>query len=118
MPSICHFEIPADDEKRAKAFYEKLFDWKIEAMPGMEYFGIKTGDKTVGGGMMKRQDPKQPITIYIDVDDLDAHVGKVEQLGGSIIMGKTPVPGMGWFAICLDTENNCFGIFQVDDKAK
>ena len=32
MPTIAHFDIPADDTERAKDFYEKLFGWKIEAM--------------------------------------------------------------------------------------
>ena len=36
MPSIVHFEIPADDIERAKKFYSNLFGWKIEGMPGME----------------------------------------------------------------------------------
>ena len=30
---IMHFEIPADDIARAKAFYEKTFGWKITAFP-------------------------------------------------------------------------------------
>jgi len=29
-----------------------------------------------------------------------------------------PVPGMGYIAICADTENNGFGIFQADQTAK
>jgi uncharacterized protein len=27
------------------------------------------------------------------------------------------VPGMGYFAICLDTENNAFGLWEEDAKA-
>ncbi len=36
MSSIVHFEIPADDIQRAKAFYANLFGWKIESVPSME----------------------------------------------------------------------------------
>ena len=40
IPSIVHFEIPADDVERARKFYSTLFDWKIEKMEVM-----KDGDK-------------------------------------------------------------------------
>jgi predicted enzyme related to lactoylglutathione lyase len=33
-------------------------------------------------------------------------------------MQKTPVPGMGYFAVCIDTENNTFAIWETDDSAK
>lgn len=36
MPTIVHFEIPADDIDRAKKFYIDLFGWNIEKWPGSE----------------------------------------------------------------------------------
>jgi len=38
--------------------------------------------------------------------------------GGKVISPKMPVPGMGYFAVCTDRENNGFGIFEVDNAAK
>jgi hypothetical protein len=32
-------------------------------------------------------------------------------------MPKTAVPGMGYFVVCLDTENNVFAIWETDDTA-
>jgi predicted enzyme related to lactoylglutathione lyase len=79
MPTIVHFEIPADDVERAKKFYNDLFGWKMEKWPGtddgkesssstsnMEYWIISTTDDkgnkaSIGGGMMRRQDQHQPI---------------------------------------------------------
>jgi predicted enzyme related to lactoylglutathione lyase len=43
---------------------------------------------------------------------------KVQKLGGKICMPKTAVPRMGYFAICQDTENNSFGLWEKDDTAK
>lgn len=31
-------------------------------------------------------------------------------------MPKTPVPGIGWFATCQDTEGNVFGIMESDPR--
>ena len=119
MSTVVHFEIPANDIKRAKDFYTQLFGWGIEEMKGMDYWMITTsGNCAVNGGMMKRQAPQQGITNYIDVTSVADHAALVEKLGGKIIMPKTAVPGMGYFAVCLDTENNPFGLWEVSSDAK
>lgn len=78
MPnSIVHFEIPADDVARAKAFYERTFGWTIKPFPmppGQEYFGVTTkkkGEVGIDGGLMKRKMPGQPFTNYITVKSID-----------------------------------------------
>jgi predicted enzyme related to lactoylglutathione lyase len=126
MPTIVHFEIPSDDIERSKKFYNELFGWNIEKWSGlsegMEYWLISTvddkGNKAVGGGMMKRQSPQQQGINYFDVKSVQVSSAKVEQLGGKVIMPKSPVPGMGYMAVCKDSENNGFGIFEVDSTAK
>ena len=130
MPTIVHFDIPSDDIERSKKFYNDLFGWKFEkwsgsdAMPeGMEYWLISTvddkGNKALGGGMGKRQSPQQQgITNFFDVKSVQEYSARVEQLGGKVISPKMPVPGMGYMATCTDTENNGFGIFEVDQTAK
>jgi uncharacterized protein len=126
MPTIVHFEIPSDDIERSRKFYNELFGWKIEKWSGlsegMEYWLISTvddkGDKAVGGGMMKRQSPQQQGINYFDVKSVQEYSAKVEQLGGKVIMPKSPVPGMGYMAGCKDSENNGFGIFELDETAK
>jgi uncharacterized protein len=126
MPTIVHFEIPADDIERSRKFYSDLFGWKFEKWPGMEsgmeYWTINTtdneGTKAVGGGMMKRQNPQQGIANFIDVRSVDEYSAKVQSLGGKIVAPKKAVPTMGFFAVCLDTENNTFGIWETNQNAK
>lgn len=137
MPTIVHIEIPADDVERAKKFYNDLFRWKIEKWPGatddsqltsaatgqpMEYWMITTtddkGNKALGGGMMKRQMPEHQVTNYINVNSVDEYSSKVEMLGGKVVASKHAVPGMGYFALCLDTENNSFAIRESNENAK
>ena len=131
MPTIVHFEIPADDVERAKKFYSDLFGWKIEKWPGtdskgtsnMEYWIVNTTDDkgnkaSIGGGMMKRQDQHQQITNFIDVNSVDEYSSKIEKLGGKVVVSKMAVPRMGYFAVCHDTENNSFGIWESNENAK
>lgn len=130
MPTIVHFEIPVDDIDRAKKFYIDLFGWNIERWPdsenlpgGPEYLLITTmddkGNKALTGGMMKRQMPEQQgITNYVGVKSVDEYSARVAQLGGQVKMPKTAIPGLGYFAICIDTGNNAFAIWETDSTAK
>jgi len=127
MPTIVHFDIPSDDIERTKKFYTDLFGWKIEKWPGTEerhqegYWLVTStdakGNQAVTGGIMKRQD-LQGITNHFDVKSVQEYSSKVEKFGGKVITPKTPVPGVGYFAICKDTENNTFSIFEADQTAK
>jgi hypothetical protein len=119
--SVVWFNVPADDVKRAKKFYSGLFGWKISSFRGMDDFlHIDTGgeDATPDGGLGKRQGTDHAIINYIGVDSVEKYLKKVEKLGGKVCMPKTAVPQMGYFAACLDSENNGFGLWERDRNAK
>jgi predicted enzyme related to lactoylglutathione lyase len=123
MPTIVHFDISADDLESEKKFYEELFNWNFEPLPGpVAYYLIETTDlngrKGVGGGMAKRSKPEDKITNFIGVNSINEYIAKVEKLGGKVIEPKWPVPGWGYLAVCLDTENNIFGLWEEDINAK
>jgi predicted enzyme related to lactoylglutathione lyase len=116
---IVHFEIPADDVKRAQTFYKKLFGWQFSSPPGFDdYWGVDLGeDASHGIGMMARQNPSHGPTSYIGVESVADTLTQVEQLGGNVLVPKSPVPGMGWFATCQDTEGNVFALWEEDTSA-
>ncbi len=121
MASVVWFDIAADDVERAKKFYGSLFGWKMDKMPGpKEYWHMDTGGSkdSTDGAINKRHDPNQGITTYISVSSVDEYTAKVQKLGGKIFMPKTAVPQMGYFAICQDTENNVFALWEMNEKAK
>jgi predicted enzyme related to lactoylglutathione lyase len=120
-PRLVWFEIPADNIDRAKTFYGELFGWKIANLPGMtDYLHIDTGgsEESLDGGMMARRTPGQTITNYVSVDSVNKYAGIVEKLGGNVCVPKTEVPQMGYFAICQDTENNVFGLWETIGDAR
>ncbi len=120
--TIVHFEIPSDNIDRTKKFYNDLFGWKMEKMPGpMEYWMFATtnnskGEQTISGGVMERKMSNEPITIYIDVNSVNEYAKNMEKLGGKVIKPKTEVPGHGWFVVCMDTEHNIFALWEANTK--
>ncbi|HBG25851.1 MAG: glyoxalase [Planctomycetes bacterium GWF2_41_51] len=123
MSSVVHFEIPADDVERASKFYNMLFNWKPEKVPGpYEYWMLHTkkteSDFGINGGISRRKSESEHIIDYIEVDSIENYLRKVESLGGKVVEKKTAIHKMGWFAICLDTEKNTFGLWETDENAK
>jgi uncharacterized protein len=128
MANIAYFEIPADDVARAKKFYFSLLGWKIgptthmsdpsmkEMMASMQYQDVVTGDPMEGtvnmGGMYKRQMPGSQIVTYAMVDDIDAMIGKVEMLGGKIVVPKNEIKNVGQIALVQDTDGNVIGLWK------
>ena len=121
MSRVIHFEIPASDPERASAFYKKVFGWTIEKWPGpMEYWMVTTGAEGtpgINGGLMKNIDVKTT-TNTIGVNSVDAAIAAVQSAGGKLVMPKTPIPTVGYFAYCQDSEGNLFGVMQSDKNAK
>jgi predicted enzyme related to lactoylglutathione lyase len=131
--TIVHFEIPADQPERAAKFYRELFGWEIskwegsaDQRDGFEYWMVRTvptdeqgmpSRPGVNGGLMRRMYPGQAPVNYILVESVDDYVRRAEELGAKLMMGKTPVPGMGWFAQLTDPEGNVLAIWETDSHA-
>lgn len=122
MYTIEHFELPADNIDRAQKFYADMFGWKyqVHQFSDFTYTLIETtnekGEKGIGGGLISRQHPNQGPIHYIGVPSLDEAVAKVEALGGKLLVPKQTIEGAGAMAICLDTENNTFGLWEEQAK--
>ena len=121
MPRVVHFEIPADDPARAKKFYETVFGWKIEKWDGPEdYWLAMTGEEGqpgINGAITGRGEPTTVVVNTLDVASVDDSIAQVVANGGSVLMPKMPVPGVGYLAYGRDTEGNAFGMMQNDPSA-
>ncbi len=121
MPRVVHFELAADDIGRAVRFYEGVFGWKAERWEGQEDFMlVSTGERDspgIDGSIAKRSD-MPPVVNTIDVPSVEVYSKKIVDAGGSVIMPKMPIPGVGYLAYCRDTEGNVFGIMHSDMTAK
>jgi uncharacterized protein len=113
-----HAELNTTDVGKAKGFYTKLFDWKLEDMKvgsgGMDYTVIGVGEGT-GGGIMAQMIPGAPSDWmpYVGVDDIQASTAKAKSLGATIVRDVTEVPDMGWLSILKDPTGALLGLWQT-----
>jgi predicted enzyme related to lactoylglutathione lyase len=113
--NLVHFEFPADDTSRAREFFGSLFGWSWQSFEGpIEYH--QTEGAEPGGAVYPRQQGEQGPVIYFGSDDIDATVARVRELGGRAD-DKQPIPTVGWFARCWDTEGNPFSLYQNEPTA-
>ena len=122
MGRLIHFDLEARNLDRAKKFYEEVFHWEFQKWDGpTDYWLIKTGSDDQPGidGGLTRTESDHPVTINtIAVENLDLVLERLQAAGGRIVREKSPIPGIGWMAYCLDTEGNYFGIIENDGDAK
>jgi uncharacterized protein len=124
MNGVVHFEIPADDMKKAAEWYKKVFGWNTEEIPGMPYIMTRTCEcdeenmpKEMGkinGGFYERDDggaSKNPV-IVVKTSNIDESMEKIKSEGGEIVVEKKQVGDMGLYAQFKDSEGNIMGLWQ------
>lgn len=112
-----HVELATTNVPKAKAFYSKLFAWKLKDLPmptpGGAYTRIEVGDGT-GGGMMQQMIPGvgSAWMPYVLVKDIDVATKKAKKLGAKICKDVTEVEGMGWLSIIIDPTGAMLGLWE------
>jgi predicted enzyme related to lactoylglutathione lyase len=107
---VVHFEIGCRDTSKTQAFYSQLFDWDIaQAGPAAN---INTGAGGINGHITSLgHEPHNYVTVYVQVDDLQAYLDKATALGGKTLVKPVPIP-TGKFAWLADPDGNIVGLLQ------
>jgi len=114
MSPVVFFEMPANDMKRAKEFYEKVLGWHI--LPDYEnyYFAltatsdehkIPKGVGQINGGIQRKDETIGKLRLMINVKDLDNTLKKALEEGGKILIPPKKIPGY-YYSVIIDTEGN------------
>ena len=113
---VVHWEFWSKDPDKVSDFYSKVFDWKIQNHPELNYNMVDTASQGgINGGIMKpQQDGPWPgnMSFYIDVDDLPSYRKRIKDAGGKILVEEQEVPGMGSFSLFSDPEGRVLGIWK------
>lgn len=124
MPNpFVHIELHTKDIVRAKEFYSRLFDWKLEDLPmpdggNMPYTMINVGEGT-GGGMFMNPDPNVPPhwQAYVGVDDIEASTQKARDLGATVLQDVMQVGDHGWLSVIMDPTGAVIALWKTREGA-
>lgn len=121
-----YFDLTVNDVGQARAFFEKIFDWRFERFPmPYEYYRIEAGpanEPGIDGGVGALKDfpivgGTPSTTLTVPVADLNATLAKIEASGGHVIEARIAIPGIGWYATCAEPGGLRFGVIQEDPRA-
>jgi predicted enzyme related to lactoylglutathione lyase len=109
-------ELQTRDVDGAKAFYAAVFGWEPDDQEfgGMTYTMFNVGDVPVAGAMPTPSGVPDEVPAfwlnYFSVEDCDASMAKVQELGGSTLGPAHQLEGVGRFAVVADPHGATFGV--------
>jgi hypothetical protein len=106
-----HFEISGPDERQLAGFYASLFGWGMHPLTDAGYTLVDTRSGAgINGGIARSPDGAPSVTFYIETDDLQAALDKVNLLGGKTQTPITEMPGMVTYARFADLDGLQIGL--------
>ena len=112
MPNpVVHFEIHGKDAKALHTFYKSVFYWHVDADNPIDYGMVDTHAGGIGGGISEGENQ---VTVYIEVDDLQAYLDRVQRAGGRTVHPIEEIPNMVTFATFADPSGNVIGLVKAE----
>jgi predicted enzyme related to lactoylglutathione lyase len=111
---LTFFELGVEDTEKGRAFYEGMFGWRFEQSPSGEGYAIEAPNVRAG---LHGDDAGAAPYVFFAVDDLDAALARVRELGGTVeemdIDGdEASQARFGRFKLCRDDQGSPFGVHQ------
>lgn len=116
------FDLYVEDMDRAVAFYEALFQIKLEVMGDptgetlMRAFPSNRQASGASGALVSSPHGGPGVggtLIYFSVEDCGVTEARVEEAKGKVVRGKFSIGDFGWVSLCMDTEGNMFGLSSM-----
>lgn len=107
---VVHFEIGCKDLAKTTAFYADLFGWTPTGIPMASLLNTNAAEGIQGHITSLGHEPHNYTTFYIQVEDINGHLEKIETAGGKKLVGPVTLPDGKQFAWFKDPEGNMVGL--------
>ncbi len=114
------FEIPVHDLDRARLFYESVFNVELSVsdfgLVKMAFFPMSSASYGAAGALVKGEvhiPSHRGVLIYMNVEDVEETLDKVDGSGGKTLMPKTSIGAYGFIAHFQDSEGNRLGLHSI-----
>ncbi|MBE0433098.1 VOC family protein [candidate division WOR-3 bacterium] len=112
MHGFTHIEIPTNDPQKSKAFYGKLFGWKLNDTIS-DYVMFSTGDNQGGAFTTNAKPSRDGVVLYIEVEDITEKLTEIEAAGGKKLKNKTQIsPQYGYYCTFTDPCGNIMALWS------
>jgi len=115
------FEIYVQEMDRARQFYEKVLQLKLEKLgnpdPEMWAFPMEQDKVGAGGALVKMEGMPSggnSVLIYFGSNDCAVEAARVKDAGGKLVKEKMSIGQYGFIALAMDTEGNMFGLHSIE----
>lgn len=110
---FCHIIIPSKDYRRSKVFFERVFGWRVEAMPGTSAMDVLPPS---GKGPSAEINSEEEVVIpSIYTSNIDRKLELIEEHGGKVLRRRAPIgddPLYGYYALFEDPCGNRMTLYQ------
>lgn len=124
--SVNWFEIYVQDMARARAFYESVFEIRLETLqapddpeaPGLEMLSFPGDMERYGAnGALCRMPGVASgpggTLVYFGCEDCGITAGRIAGAGGRVHRDKMPIGEYGFIVLAFDTEGNMIGLHSM-----
>ena len=123
---IAWVEIPTADFERAVTFYSSVFKLDLtqidcgDGVPtpdgdeGEKMACFPTGEGAIVYSPHAKPSENGAIVSFTVPDSIEATISRIEKANGKVVIPKTKIEaeGKGYFALCMDSENNKIGLYE------
>ncbi len=118
---VTWFQIQGKDGDALAAFYKKAFAWQMsDAVGGGMQMVAPEKDASgdgIAGGIGASMDGSSGVAVYVNCQNIDAQMAKIEAAGGRRAMPNTVLDGgFGTIAGFLDPAGNWTGLWEPAAK--
>lgn len=107
---VIHFEVGCRDLAKTTAFYTELFGWTPTSIPMASLLNTNSTEGVQGHITSLGHEPHNYVTFYIQVDNIEDSLTKIEAAGGKKVVGPFPLPDGRRFAWFTDPEGNMIAL--------
>jgi uncharacterized protein len=122
---VMHFEIMGKDVSKLGSFYAEVFGWNVA--PPIPNYEIQYSlvdpvpgfQRGIQGGIGKAPPGYDGhVTFYVVVDDVEGAFAKIEEHGGSRMIGPNTVPNGTVIGLFRDPEGHTVGVVDPGDDMR